>query len=103
MNLPIGQFYHTGIRQDTNNTGIWRRSSDGIEVNLEGWYPGSPKPYRSQDFLYWDFWNNSRKNNIINLSDLEFPFICEYYKNEESAEKSNYVETSTNKGLISLL
>ena len=37
LNLPFGQVYHTGIRRNENQ--IWRRSSDGAEVQLEDWIP----------------------------------------------------------------
>ena len=48
LNLPYGA-YHTGIRRDENQ--VWIRSSDGAEVQLEGWYPSYPWSYASHEFL----------------------------------------------------
>jgi len=76
LNLPIGRSYHTGIRRDGNQ--IWRRSSDGEEVQLKDWYPSYPASATSAEFLYWGFWNNSDKNTIWNSSDRSYHFICEY-------------------------
>ena len=70
--------YHTGIRRDDKNTNIFRRSSDGVQMVLEDWYPGYPVSDDGWDFLYWYFENNSNKNTIYNLPDHPWYFICEY-------------------------
>jgi len=70
--------YHMGIRRDQNNTNIWRRSSDGVEVSLEGWYPGYPRSDDGFDFLYWYFFDNSNKNTVYDFPDYQCYFICEY-------------------------
>merc|ERR1719376_1318473 len=70
--------YHMGIRRDATNKNIWRRSSDGVEVSLEGWYPGYPYSDDGFDFLIWYFWNNSIKNTVYNNPDYSRYFICEY-------------------------
>ena len=74
-NIP----YYTGIRRDETNKTIWRRSSDGVQVKLEGWrsnrFPASNDDW---NILYWDFWSNSKKNTIFNLSDYSTYFYCEY-------------------------
>jgi len=72
--------YHTGIRRDQNNTNIFRRSSDGVEVSLEGWYPGTPLSDDGRDFLYCSFDNDSNKNYVFDYGDQRRYFICEYYK-----------------------
>jgi len=77
LNLPIGHTYHTGIRRD--NLQVWRRSSDGAEVQLEGWHPnGFPLSSASRKFLYWNFYNGSNKHMIYNSPDYSLHFICEY-------------------------
>ena len=72
--------YHTGIRRDATNKNIFRRSSDGVEVSLEGWYPGTPLSDDGRDFLYCSFDNDSNKNYVFDYGDQRRYFICEYYK-----------------------
>merc|ERR1719427_2017196 len=67
LNLRFG-YYHTGIRRDESNLQVWRRSSDGAEVQLEGWWPGDPRSEAWRKFLYLYFSNNSYKNTIFNTS-----------------------------------
>ena len=74
--MPIDQDYRTGIRRDENR--VWRRSSDGAEVQLEGWKPGYPWNDADSEFLYWDFYNGSDNNTIFNYPDRSVYFICEY-------------------------
>ena len=77
LNLPINRDYHTGIRRDEDQ--VWRRSSDGAEVHLEGWYAGYPSSNASHDFLYWSYFNGSNEKAIINsYGDYPHLFICEY-------------------------
>jgi len=78
LNLSINQDYHTGIRRDENNHQVWRRSSDGAALQLEGWFPGNPRNNADREFLYWDFHNHTYKNNIYNYPDRSRYFICEY-------------------------
>ena len=80
MNLPIDHAYPIGIRRDRRDENqVWRRISDGAPVQLEGWNPDSyPLSDASREFLYWDFYNNSYKNTIVNYYDLYLHFICEY-------------------------
>jgi len=77
LNLSFNT-YHTGIKRDESNYRVWRRSSDGAEVQLEGWWPGYPLSNASFEFLYWWFYNDSDKNQIYNYPDLSRYFICEY-------------------------
>ena len=70
--------YHTGIRRDETNKTIWRRSGDGTQVELDGWYPGQPDSRDGYDFLYWGIWNDPNKNTIFNERDASYYFICEY-------------------------
>ena len=85
--MPINYNFHTGIQRDENQ--VWRRSSDGVEVNLEGWYRfgtklaekyslNYPRSDADSDFVYWKFANGLSKNTIWNAPDLSFRFICEY-------------------------
>ena len=74
LNLPIGHIYHTGIRKDENQ--VWRRISDEVEVKLEGWV--FPRSDGDRHFLYWYFFNDSRKNTIGDFYDSSYYFICEY-------------------------
>jgi len=74
LNLP-SVAYHTGIRR--NESQVWRRSSDGIEVQLEDWIPGYPWSDADMTFLYWSS-NDSFKNMILNMADGSYFFICEY-------------------------
>ena len=77
--MPIDHEYHTGIRRDENH--VWRRISDGAEVELDGWQPGDPDSDREMNFMYWNFYNKtSLKNTINNFLERwsENPFICEY-------------------------
>ena len=78
LNLPIGHIYHTGIRKDEDQ--VWRRSSDGAEVKLEGWvFPSSDgEVFPRSHFLYWYLFNDSSKNRIWNSYDRSRYFICEY-------------------------
>merc|ERR1712183_73053 len=79
LNLPIGHEYHTGIRRDGSNIQVWRRSSDGAAVQLEGWRPGRPWSFAYFEFLYLNVYNDSNKNNIFDDSDFHpRHFICEY-------------------------
>ena len=88
LNLPIGHNYHAGIRKDKKNWRrssvfsrrlVWRRSSDGVEVVLDGWIYSYPYSHRGYDFLYWVFYPYSDKNKIWNhLMYHEMPFICEF-------------------------
>ena len=73
--MPIGHTYHTGIRRDENL--VWRRSSDGAEVELEYWDPGDPHSDPDREFLYWEFYKMN-KNMIGNYFNLVRHFICEY-------------------------
>ena len=74
MNLPItGNMYHTGIKRDDNQ--VWRRVSDGVEVNLDGWQPHYPDKKARHVFLFWDIWY---ANTIYNFYDQGNEFICEY-------------------------
>merc|ERR1719376_2013562 len=71
--------YHTGIRRDQNNTNIFRRSRDGVQVSLEGWHSnGYPRSNDGYDFLCWYFHDNSNKNTVYNSYDYQSYFICEY-------------------------
>merc|ERR1719427_2644255 len=79
LNLTITYEYHTGIRRNESNHQVWRRSSDGAEVQLEGWHSnGFPRSYAHYKFLYWWFVNDLDKNTIFNYLDYPRPFICEY-------------------------
>ena len=76
--MPLNQIYHTGIRRE-KNANIWRRSGDGVQIQLEGWFVEYDLTYvDGRDFVYWHFVNGSEKNSILNLSDKKFYFICEY-------------------------
>jgi len=76
LNLPTER-YHVGITKDDN--GVWRRVSDGEEIELDGWYPGSPNPADHVKYLVWVTHNNPHKNKIYNsLGHYAQYFICEY-------------------------
>jgi len=79
LNLPFGYLihFHTGIRRDNHQ--VWRKSSDGTAVQLEGWWPDYPDSRAARKFLYWWFYNNNaRKNMIFNWPNGSDYFICEY-------------------------
>ena len=65
-----------GIKRD--DTRVWRRVSDGAEVNLDGWYPGKPYIGAKWDLLSWYFYDNQLKNTITNSGSFPGYFICEY-------------------------
>ena len=75
--MPRGH-YHIGIRRDENDKNIWKRSDNGMQVYLEGWYPDRPYSRDGYDILFWYFENDSKKNTIYNLLDIDWYFICEY-------------------------
>ena len=68
--------FHTGIKRDTKNSQIWRRSSDGTQVNLDGWVAGFPGNNAGQIFLYWNVFGDPY--HILNNEDTKSYFICEY-------------------------
>ena len=70
--------YHTGIRRDVTNKDIWRRSSDGIQVNVQDWTYWPPFMNDDRDFLHWYFLNNSNENTVFNWSDMSLFVVCEY-------------------------
>jgi len=73
LNLPKYRFYTTGIQRDENK--IWRRISDNVEVQLDGWYTKYPRSNADWDVLKW----NAHKNTIVNQAGRWWdPFICEY-------------------------
>ena len=74
MSLPTYYSYHTGMKR--NDDQVWRRSSDGEEVKLEGWLPGNV--LNGRDFLFWWFDDDSYRNEIWNGFDRSLYFICEY-------------------------
>ena len=73
-------YYHTGIKRDEKNKNIWKRSSDGVQVNVNGWdsYNGFPVSYNTYDFLYLRLYNDPSENTIQNWPDIPEYFICEY-------------------------
>ena len=80
LQMALGDNYHTGIRRDETNKTVWRRSADGVQVDLSGWdsYNGYPRNDVGWDFLYWYFYYDEYKNIIYNFSDASHYFICEY-------------------------
>jgi len=80
LNLPTSNEYHTGIKRDASNNQVWRRVSDGVAVDLDGWYPygGYPDSRDGHDFLYWLVFNDSNSNTILNYPNSPRYFICEY-------------------------
>ena len=68
--------YHTGIKRDDNQ--VWRKVSDGVEVNLGSWIPGDPFYADAWDFMYWKHDNDVLKNLIHNYFDGTAYFICQY-------------------------
>ena len=78
LGMPLNHGYHTGIRRDETNKIIFRRSGDGLKVNLEGWLPNRPSSNDGYEFLLWYFFNNSYINTIFNTFDDSHYFICEY-------------------------
>ena len=74
--------YHTGIVGENDNQ-VWRRISDGVEVQLEGWNHRGRYPKRNQGYtnLYWEYFNNRNKktkNALWNAYSRSQNFICEY-------------------------
>ena len=87
-----GAWYHTGIKRDTEQSTksnqVWRRVSDGVQVQLEDWYPGEPVTWvDGYDFYYWYLLGSTYKNMNINRRDSSRWFICEYIKLEEKVTK----------------
>jgi len=78
LNLPYS-YFHTGIKRDPSNYKIFRRVSDGVQVELDGWIAGRPSSADGYDNLYWFFYNDSNKNTIYNYPDHSRYFICEFY------------------------
>jgi len=85
LNLPMGNEFHTGIRRDPSNYGVWRRVSDGVQVKLEGWQWGHPYDWEGQDYLYWNFYGyvpeyeGMYTNTIFSRDSLSSYVICEFY------------------------
>jgi len=76
VNVPVNNHYHTGIRRDEKNGNVWRRSSDGVEVSVDGWFPGHPL---DNGFLSWNLYDtDTSRNTIVNFPDWLRYFICEY-------------------------
>ena len=75
LDFSTEAFYHTGIKRDDNK--VWRRSSDGAEVKLDGWYPGHPSPNSKYNVLMWIIENNENQNKVLNLEGSPSKFVCE--------------------------
>ena len=71
--------YHTGIVGENNNQ-VWRRISNGVEVQLDGWHRDYPNlNIAGYNNLYWSYFDNAYNNNTIWNSNNRFKhFICEY-------------------------
>jgi len=76
LNLPTG-YYHVGIKRDPNDYEVFRRASDGEEVQLDGWLVGWPESLGGWNYLVWGIYG-SDENGIYNHLDLRRYFICEY-------------------------
>ena len=79
--------YHTGIKRDneqsTASNQVWRRVSDGVQVQLKDWYPGEPVTWvDGYDFYYWYMYGKYKHLNM-NRPDSSRWFICEYTKLED--------------------
>ena len=82
LNLPdkaLFGFYQTGIKRDPINKQVWRRLSDGVQVELDGWYPGYPKNNDGWDYLYLYQYYESYKTDFFNDIPKSGRFICEYF------------------------
>ena len=74
LNLTFGT-YQIGIKRDPSNKQVFRRVSDGAQVELDGWVPGYPMSNDSHDCLIW----MSSENTILNVPNANIRrFICEY-------------------------
>lgn len=78
LNLPRTTdkygYYHTGIKRDANQ--VWRRASDGVQVELDGWMDGRNVGRNGHEFLYWSTYDN--ENTIYDMWNVMDYFICEY-------------------------
>ena len=75
LNFSTEALYHTGIKRDANT--VWRRSSDGAEVKLSGWYPGHPSPNPKYNVLFWVIINDENQNKVLSYEGSPSRFICE--------------------------
>ena len=70
--------YHTEIVGEINNQ-IWRRISDGVEVQLDGWHRDYPNLNTARyTNLYLAYYDNSGKCTIMHSYNRSQHFICEY-------------------------
>ena len=90
--MPDG-LYHTGFKRDTYNDQIFRRISDGAEVQLDGWKPDYPVRRNwvygfsenvnittvREDDLFWWLYNDADRNTMSNIrnEDRTQLIICE--------------------------
>ena len=70
--------FHTGIVRDETNKSIYRRSADGVQVNVEDWFPGYPSSEDDHNFLTWWKLKTQDENTVWNLPDYTYFFICEF-------------------------
>ena len=69
--------YHTGIKRDPHDDQVFRRMSDGGEVQLDGWHSEYTKRnVGGADYLLWWVYNNEDKNTIF-IHNVDARFICE--------------------------
>ena len=70
--------YLTGIRRDPNNTAIWRRSSDNVEVQLtsDDWYDNFTSNDEEAEFVYWYIGNPT--TSVWNGPEQAFYYVCEF-------------------------
>ena len=74
--MPGNHQYRTGITRDDDQ--VFRRISDGEEVELNDWFPDYPKSNPDYNILYWYTWYNG-KDSIVNDKDwISSLIICEY-------------------------
>jgi len=77
ISMPIGAYYHLGLKRYEDDNNMWKRVADEQVVTLEGWRTDGayPKPDPGTDFVYWDrFWADYE---IYNDEHYDSWVICE--------------------------
>ena len=72
-----GRGYWIGIKRDEKDHNVWKRISDEVPVELDGWATingGYPLDYRGWNFIRWD----GDRHTIQNEPNNPWNFICEY-------------------------